>query len=64
MRRFGWKNKSQPSETIGWWKIKCNYCGENIVFILNPKTLRFHNNKRIRAFLKSYTAHKVVKQKG
>ena len=28
MRRFGWKNKSQSSETIGWWKIKCNYCGE------------------------------------
>lgn len=26
MGRRSWNNRSQPSETIGFWKIKCKCC--------------------------------------
>ena len=59
MRRRSWNNKSQPSETIGFWKIKCKCCGNEIVFLINPKTLP-HSNSRIgKHLLKGYLAEKL-----
>lgn len=58
MGRRSWNNKSQPSETIGFWKIKCKCCGNEMVFLINPKTLP-HSNSRIgKHLLKGYLAEK------
>ena len=59
MGRRSWNNKSQPSETIGFWKIKCKCCGNEMVFLINPKTLP-HSNSRIgKHLLKGYLAEKL-----
>lgn len=59
MRRRSWNNRSQPSETIGFWKIKCKCCGNEIVFLINPKTLPHSNSRLAKHLLKGYLAEKL-----
>lgn len=59
LRRRSWNNRSQPSETIGFWKIKCKCCGKEMVFLINPKTLPHSNSRLAKHLMKGYLAEKL-----
>ena len=64
MRRYGWKNKTQHNLTAGFYEITCWACETKNVFLIDPKTIPFHNSRLARALLNSpyYHARKVSKK--
>lgn len=63
MRRYGWKNKTQPYLTTGFYEITCWACETKNVFVIDPKTIPFHNSRLARMLLASpyYRARKISK---
>lgn len=53
MRRYGWKNKTQSNLLTGFYEITCWACKKRNVFIIDPKTLPFHNAKLTKKILRS-----------
>lgn len=66
MRRAGWNNKTQPSKTIGFYKINCKHCGQQLVFIIDRKTIAAVRHEPIvKKYMKNrelFVAHKVTKK--
>ncbi len=64
VRRYGWKNKSQSREKTGFYEVVCPICGSKNRFIIEPKTIPFHNYSLVKKILISryYMARSVGKQ--
>lgn len=63
VRRYGWKNKSQSREKTGFYEVVCPICGSENRFIIEPKTIPFHNYPLVKKILVSryYMARSVGK---
>ncbi len=62
--RCRWNNKSQPSNTIGFYKIRCRFCGQDTCFIIDERTITAVRNaplvKKILRKKESFVANKIT----
>jgi hypothetical protein len=64
VKRYGWKNKKIPFEKRGFYEITCPICGERNRFIIEAKSIPYHNSRVVNNILNSeyYMARPVTKE--